>query len=47
MTVKKTFSILLFALSFTIAVGLVGGDNMWGWIVIYWATLTVKNATEV
>ena len=44
---KKIFPILLFAMSYRVAVGLAMQENMWPWIVVYWTVLAIRNWLEV
>lgn len=44
---KKLFPILLFMISFVVAVGLAFQMNMWKWIVLYWTVLTIKNGYDI
>ena len=37
----------LMAIAAVVLVGLVRRRNMWGWIVTYWAVLTVRNAVTL
>ena len=37
----------LMAIAAVVLVGLVRRRNMWGWIVAYWAVLTVRNAVAL
>ena len=39
--------LLLMAISFSVCIGLCRKKNMWGWIVLYWAVLTIKNAMQL
>lgn len=49
MTIRLISQILVFALmadAAWVAIGLARKRNMWKWIVLYWAILTVKNAFD-
>lgn len=37
----------LILIAAVVLVGLVRRRNMWGWIVAYWAVLTVRNAVSL
>ena len=37
----------LMVIAAVVLVGLVRRRNMWGWIIAYWAVLTVRNAVSL
>ena len=37
----------LMVIAAVVLVGLVKRRNMWGWIIAYWAVLTVRNAVAL
>ena len=44
--VSQAMILLLLAIALRVLVGLLAGQNMWGWIAAYWAALTGKNAVD-
>lgn len=44
--VSQALILLLLAIALRVLVGLLAGQNMWGWIAAYWAALTGKNAVD-
>lgn len=44
--VKRELIMLLAIIAGVVLHGLINGENMWGWIVVYWAVLTVKNLLD-
>lgn len=44
--VSQAFVLLLLAIALRVLVGLLAGQNMWGWIAAYWAALALKNAVD-
>lgn len=41
------YIVALAVIALTVYIGLMCERNMWGYIVLYWAVLTLKNITEV
>lgn len=41
------FEVALWVISFIVYVLLLRKKNAWGWIVLYWAVLTIKNARQL
>lgn len=44
--ISQALILLLLAIALRVLVGLLAGQNMWGWIAAYWAALTGKNAVD-
>ncbi len=44
--IGQALILLLLAIALRVLLGLLSGENMWGWIAAYWAALTVKNAVD-
>lgn len=44
--VSQALILLLLAIALRVLLGLLVGQNMWGWIAAYWAALTAKNAVD-
>ena len=44
--ISQAYIFLLTAISARVAYGLYKKLNMWKWIVLYWVTLTLKNAYD-
>lgn len=43
-TLDAALALALMVIAAVVFVGLARRRNMWGWIVAYWAVLTVRNA---
>ena len=46
-TLDAALVLALMLIAAVVLVGLVRRRNMWGWIVAYWAVLTVRNAVTL
>lgn len=49
MTTKKLSAycvLVLMLIAISVFVGIVNGVNMWAWIAVYWAVLTIKNLAD-
>lgn len=45
-TTKRLLVLTLAVIAGVVLNGLINGANMWGWIITYWAVLTVKNLLD-
>ena len=46
-TLDEALVLALMLIAAVVLVGLARRRNMWGWIVAYWAVLTVRNAVAL
>ena len=46
-TLDAALALALMVIAAVVLVGLVRRRNMWGWIIAYWAVLTVRNAVAM